>query len=396
MIFKSLMFLRSAMTLLVDRARELAPALLQRSAELDHARRLPADLAQTLAGQGFMTMLLPVEYGGAELSPLELVEVLEALGAIEGAVGWCSMIASTTTINAAYLPHAQASLIWNRPDVITGGVFAPRGTATIEGDHLRVTGQWPWGSGSANCDWLLGGVLVLGPDGKPRMTAAGRVDARMAWFPKADVTLIDTWHTLGMRGTGSGDLKVDNVLVPYERTVSLVEDKPRIDRPLYAFPAFGLLALGIAGVALGIARGAVDDLMELAGAKVPVGARKPVAHRPATQSALGEAEASLRAAKAFVHDEAGKAWEAASNNGSLSLKDRAGLRMAATHAVRTSAAVVRSMHDLAGGTSVYENSPLERRFRDIHVATQHIMVAPGTWEQAGRALLGLDGDYGTL
>jgi indole-3-acetate monooxygenase len=218
----------------------------------------------------------------------------------------------------------------------------------------------------------------------------------VAWFPASDVTLIDTWHTLGMRGTGSGDLSVDGVLVPYERTVSLVEDQPRLARPLYLFPAFGLLAMGIAAVALGIARGAVNDMMELAGAKVPVGARKPVAHRAATQSALAESEAALRAARAFLLDEAGCAWSHATAAGELTLTDRAGLRLAATHAVRTAAQVVRTMHDLAGGTSVYADSPLERRFRDIHVATQHIMVAPGTWEQSGRALLGLEGDYGTL
>jgi alkylation response protein AidB-like acyl-CoA dehydrogenase len=306
------------------------------------------------------------------------------------------MIASTTAINAAYLPDDQARAIWTTPEVITGGVFAPRGTARVEGGQVRVSGRWPWGSGSANCDWLLGGVLVLGDDGKPRLTVAGRPDTRMAWFPASDVTLIDTWHTLGMRGTGSGDLAVDGVLVPLERTVSLIEDRPRIERPLYLFPAFGLLALGIAGVTLGIARGAIGDLMELAGAKVQVGARKPVAHKAGTQSALAEAEAALRAARAFLFDEAGRAWAHARAAGELTLTDRAGLRLAATHAVRTAARVVRTMHDLAGGTSVYADSPLERRFRDVHVATQHIMVAPGTWEQAGRALLGLEGDYGTL
>jgi indole-3-acetate monooxygenase len=384
------------MTVLHARARDLAPMIAARAGEAEATRRLPADLAATLAQAGFMRLLLPKEYGGEELPPPDMIAVLETLGQADGAVGWCTMIASTTAINAAYLPDDQARLIWTSPGVITGGVFAPRGTATIEGDQLRVHGQWPWGSGSANCDWLLGGVLVLGDDGRPRLTAAGRPEARMAWFPASDVTLVDTWHTIGMRGTGSGDLKVDDVLVPYARTVSLVEDRPRIDRPLYTFPAFGLLAMGIAAVALGIARGAVDDLMDLAGAKVQVGARKPVAHKAATQSSLAEAEAALRAARAFLLEAAQTAWHQACNAGELTLADRAGLRLAATHAVRTSATVVRAMHDLAGGTSVYTNCPLERRFRDVHVATQHIMVAPATWEQSGRALLGLEGDYGTL
>ncbi len=375
------------MTNLLETARALAPTLISRAAEMDALRRLPADLAHTLAQEGFFRMVLPAEYGGQELPPSSMIEVLEALGAANASVAWCVMIGATTALNAAYLPDHHAHTIWAAPDMITGGVFAPKGKAVREGDNYRVNGRWAWGSGSANCGWLVGGSII--------MTDAGP-SARMMWFERTQVELLDTWHTLGMRGTGSGDMAVTDAIVPIDRSVSLTHDKSRIERPLYAFPIFGMLAMAIAGVALGNARGAIDDLVELAGGKVPTGSRRPLAERATTQMDIARAEGQLRSARVFLHDSAQKAFENATADGALSLGDRANLRIAATHAVRTSAEVTRTMHDLGGGTSVYETCPLSRRFRDAHVATQHIMVAPGSLELAGRALLGIEGDYGQL
>jgi indole-3-acetate monooxygenase len=372
---------------LLATAHSLKPTLIARSQELDEARRLPADLAKDLAKAGFFRMVLPSDYQGLETPPARMVEVLEGLSIGNASVAWCVMIGATTALNAAYLPDNHARTIWSDPNMITGGVFAPKGKAVRDGDHYKVTGRWAWGSGSANCGWLVGGALVMG-EGAPA--------ARMMWFERDQVELIDTWHAMGMRGSGSGDLAATDVLVPCDRSVSLTDDKARIERPLYAFPAFGMLAMAIAGVALGNARGAVDDLVEMAGGKVPTGSRRVLAERASTQVDVARAEGMLTAARTYLLDQAEQAYANASANGTLTLADRAGLRIAATHAVRTSAEVTRIMHDLGGGTAVYETCPLSRRFRDAHVATQHIMVAPGSLELAGRALLGIEGDYGQL
>jgi indole-3-acetate monooxygenase len=376
------------MTELLTAARTIAPSLVQRSSELDEVRRLPADLALQLAQAGFFRMVLAKDYQGLELPPADMIKVLEALAVGNASVAWCVMIGATTALNAAYLPDNHARTIWSDPNMITGGVFAPKGKAVRDGDHYRVTGRWAWGSGSANCGWLVGGALVPGDTGPP--------SARMMWFERAQVELIDTWHTLGMRGTGSGDMAVADARVPIDRSVSLTDDKARIDRPLFAFPAFGMLAMAIAGVALGNARGAIDDLIEMAGGKVPTGSRRLLAERASTQVEVARGEGILGSARAFLLDRAEQAFENASEQGVLPLADRANLRIAATHAVRSAAEVTRIIHDLGGGTSVYETCPLSRRFRDAHVATQHIMVAPGSLELAGRALLGIEGDYGQL
>ena len=163
---------------------------------------------------------------------------------------------------------------------------------------------------------------------------------------------------------------------------------PREQGALYAFPVFGLLALAIAATALGIARGAVDDLVELAGAKTPTMAKRSLGAQPDTQARMAHAEARLRSARALIDQAVGEAWEDAQGQHAVTVERRAALRMAASHAMESAAGVVDEMYALGGGTSIYETSLLQRRFRDVHVATQHMLVGPSAWEFAGRVLLG--------
>jgi alkylation response protein AidB-like acyl-CoA dehydrogenase len=366
----------------------LADEIALRADEIEAARRLPNDLAQQLAHAGIFSMAVPKAYGGGERAPTEIVETIEAAARADGSVGWCVMIASTTSMNAAYLAEDFARTIYSDPLMITGGVFAPMGKAVVEGDGYRVTGRWQWASGSQNCGWLLGGALVFDEAGI-RSLPNGAPDARMMYWPANEATLIDTWYVTGLKGTGSLDMAVDNVFVPAGRTVSLVSDKPRVSGPLYKFPPFGLLALGIAGVALGNARGAMDAFVALASAKKPQGSRKTLAERVHTQIQVAEAEASLLAARSLLFNSISDAWALAQAGSDMPQSIRARLRMAATFATRTAADVTRTLYDLGGGSAVYLNNNLQRRFRDAHVMTQHIMVAPATWELTGRTLLGL-------
>jgi alkylation response protein AidB-like acyl-CoA dehydrogenase len=210
------------------------------------------------------------------------------------------------------------------------------------------------------------------------------------------VRILDTWHVAGLRGTGSHDMTVDDVVVPAERSVSIVDDRPRADGPLYAFPVFGLLAIGIAAVALGIARAAIDELVRLARAKTPEGSRRTLAERPAVQVDVAQAEALVGAARAHLDTAIDRAWEAATQRGAIALEDRARLRLAATHATASAARATDLAYGAGGGSAIYAASPLQRCFRDVHVATQHMMVAPPTWELAGRVLLGIDTDVSQL
>ncbi len=375
--------------------RQLAPRVAARSEEIEAARRLPADLARELAEAGLFRMVIPEAYGGAELHPAVIVEAIEILARADGSTGWCVMIGALTAMCSGWLSEPAARTIYGAPDVIMGGVAAPLGRAELVEGGYRVTGRWPWASGSQNCRWLVGGVVVT-QDGRPRMVREGIPETRLVLFPIEDVTLHDTWHATGLCGTGSGDMEVRDVFVPAERSLSILTERPRIDRPLYAFPAFGLLGLGIPAVALGIARRAIDELTTLAQQKklMAVGGQL-LARRPAVQEAVAEAEATLRAARALLLETVHTTFEAATRR-EVTLHHRAELRLSYTHAVRSAARVVDRMYEAAGGTAVYRASPLQRCLRDIHVATQHAMVAPPTLEVIGSVLLGVEANTVTL
>lgn len=375
--------------------KPLLAQLAARAAEMEEARRLPADLAQKLAAAGVFRMVTPKRFGGLESTPREIVEVTETLAVANASAGWCAMIGATTALNAAYMEPLFAQEIYADPLIITGGVFAPMGRAEIEGDHYRVSGRWQWGSGSANCTWLCGGCTIW-ESGEMKRLPTGAPDTRMMVFPASDSMLHDTWHVMGLKGTGSGDIEVRDLLVPRGRSVSLVSDRPRERGALYKFPAFGLLALGVCGVALGNARGALDAFHALATVKKNQGSAKTLAQRQSMQAAYANSEAQWRAARAYLFSEIDRVWAAALESDEISMELRADLRLACTHVTRAGAEICRTLYDLGGGAALFESSDLQRRFRDAHAITQHIVTAPATLELTGRILFGLPTDGGMV
>lgn len=372
-------------------ARALAARIADEASAIEQQRRMPPALVAELARAGLFRMLVPRELGGLEVDVTTMLDVLEEVARADGSAGWVTMIGATTGVIGAYLPDAAAREIFADPDVVTGGVFHPRGRAVVTDAGYRVSGRWPLASGCQHCGWLLGGCILFA-DGKPKLRDGGAPEARMVIFPASEVRIIDTWNVSGMRGTGSHDIAVEDVFVPRERSVWFSTDVPQRGGTLYAFPVFGLLSLGIAAVALGIARGALDDVAALAGTKVATGSRRPLAERAAIQATFAHATAQLDGARALARQTVREVWDAAASGASVTLEQRARLRLAATNAVREATQVVDQMYEAGGATAIYAEHPLQRRFRDVHVATQHVLVAQPTWELAGRVLLGLSGD----
>ena len=380
---------------IVAAARALRADLRARADEIERARTLPADLVATFADAGLFRTLLPRSVGGLECPPAEALAAIEALGHGDASAGWCAMIGTTAAMSAAWLPRDVAAAIHATPATVTGGVFAPVGRAVVDGEHYVVDGRWPWFSGHAHCAWLAGGCTVLDGDG-PLRSADGRPVARMVFFPADAGRRLDGWHVAGLCGTGSGIVEVAGLRVPRSHSISLVDDPPLEPGPLYRMPPFGLLAQGIAAVMLGNARGAIDDLVELASGRRPQGSRRTLAERASTQAEVARAEAALASARTYCEDAVRAAWRRASAGEAPDRRERAALRLSATWATRTAADVARAMYDLGGGASVFDSSPLQRRFRDAHVGTQHAMVAPPTFELAGRVLMGVPGDDSLL
>ena len=369
----------------------LLQTLASRSDDIEAARRLPADLAQEMAKAGLFRMMIPKTLGGLQLPAIESLKIMQEVAAADTSAGWCTMISATSAYKSGFLDHDTGREIYGDPMGIYGGIFAPMGRAVPEGDGYRVSGRWSWASGSANCTWLSGGAMVF-EGGEMRKLPNGAPDSRMVIFPAAQAELHDTWHSHGLKGTGSGDMSVTDILVPASRAVSLMKSAPTHEGALYRFPTFGLLSLGIAAVALGNAKAMIGDLVDLAASKKPTGGGKVLAQRGYAQTGLAQATAALRSADAFVTEAVGRAWDEAEAGDDLSVAARADLRLAATHATRTSAEAARTLYDLAGGDSVFLKSPLQRRFRDAHVMTQHMMVNPATWELTGRVAFGLPTD----
>jgi alkylation response protein AidB-like acyl-CoA dehydrogenase len=292
-------------------------------------------------------------------------------------------IAITSSLLAAYLPAESRTELFGDVQGIAAGVWAPRGKARSVDGGVVVSGRWGFCSGITHSDLMFAGCFVE----SDRSSSSERPMPSVAAIGTEDLQIQDNWHTLGLRGTGSHDAVADEVFVPDTRVFSLL-DGPNLDRPLYRFPIFGFFALSIAAAALGNARAAINDLIALAAGKVGQGSSRTLAERSPTQGAVAKAEASLRAARALYYEAIEAAWQAAQGDEPVSVALRNELRLAATHTVRTSADVVRSMYDLGGGTAIYDDSPLQRRFRDAYTATAHFQVNEASRELPGRILLG--------
>lgn len=386
----------SAASSVLDAVRDMAPRLAQRSIEIERARTLPSDLVAELAGAGLFRTFVPASLGGSEASVAEGLAVIEELAVADGSTAWCVMIAMTTGLLGGFLPIDHAKTVYGPDDAITGGFAAPVGRATALTDGgLEVSGRWAWGSGTRHCTWIGGGCRLVDGDGAPTMRGDGLV-APFVLFDPADVELLDTWHVSGLKGTGSTDYQVADVVIPEGRWVQPNIDQPRETGPLYRFSFFGMLALGISSVALGLARRAIDEIVILAAEKRPQGSSRPLAERAPIQAEVALAEADVRAATAFVADAVQDAWSSVCAGNPITDDQRRLLRLAATNATLASARAVDRCYTAGGGAAIYDESPLQRVFRDVHVATQHAMVAPRTLELVGRLRLGLPTDTGQL
>jgi indole-3-acetate monooxygenase len=355
------------------RARELAN-------ETEEQRALPEALLAELRASGLMGAGAPAESGGLELPPGELLRHAATIAAGDASAGWCVSIAATSSLLAGYLrPESRAELLGD-PAGIAAGIFAPRGTAEPVDGGFQVDGRWPYCSGITHAVVLFAGCMQTGgePGARPLPIVVG--------IPREQLEVLDTWHTLGLRGTGSHDAVASGVFVPAEHAFSLF-DGPVVDRPLYRFPVFGYFAASVAAAALGNARGAIVDFAELAKVKVGQGSARTLAERSTTHAAVADAEAALAAAEALFFAAIDAAWDAAGDEQPVDVERRNSLRIAATHAAGTAASVVSSLFALAGGPAVYDSSPLQRRFRDAHTATAHFQVGAVSREIQGRVLL---------
>ena len=366
----------------------------ERAAASEALGRLDPAVVSALTQSGAFRLWTPEVYGGAGATISDGINALSQLARADGSGSWCAMIANTTALAGYRLRPDWAEKIFDDPNSCTGGFGMPAGRATVVDGGLRVTGEWAWGSGVDHCTWIGGGVLVVDANGEPTTTADGS-PAPFVFFEPADVKLLDTWHVSGLKGTGSTHYSVTDAFVPDGRWAQLAGAAPIIDGPAGQFSFFGALACGVTAVAIGLAQRAVDELIEL-GAKKPQSSSKSLGERAVVQGELATAQAAMGQARSYLLDVSDRAWNAVETGPGITDELKVELRLAATAGMKRSVEAVDLCYTAAGGAAVYNTSPLQRVFRDIHVGSQHAMVAPRTLEPLGRFGFGLPTSLTTL
>lgn len=364
----------------------LIPGIRTRRQEIENARRIPRDLADAVSNTGLYALCVPRAVGGTEAPAAEILDLIESIAAADGSMGWCAMVGIANNVAAGYLPEAGMKDIYTNFDGPTAGIAAPSGAATRVDGGVRVSGRWGFGSGITHCDWLWTGAMVM-DNGKPRMTPHGPEIIHF-YLPVRDTEIHDTWHVSGLCGTGSFEFSVEDVFVPEHHIFSLFDAASHRPEPLFQLPSLGWFVSQVGAVSLGIGRAALDELKEIAQTRKPTLSQAVLADIPTAQIEIARAEASLAAARAFLHSSVDSLWKTASAGAQPSLEQVAMNRIACLNAAQTGADVARTANRLAGGISIYTASSLQRHMRDADAITHHFSVAQHVWEDAGRVFLG--------
>jgi indole-3-acetate monooxygenase len=370
----------------LEAARKLAPQIRASADEIDANRELTRPVFEALADAGMFHLAVPRAIGGGEIDLPTYIQVIEELGKADASTGWCVNQGAIFATYAARMPREVAREIFiTPPRAVVANTPAPTARAVVVPGGYRVTGRQGFSTGCRHATWVAAHCQVV-DQGE---------EARYLFVPVGEASLLDTWKVRGMRGTGTHHFAVNDVFVPGHRTVLSATAPLLEDRPLYRIPRTLAFASGDASVALGMARTCLNTFMELAGSKTPRAMENLLRDQSMIQVNVGQCEAILRAARAFLVEAVGEIW-ASAVAGEVTLEERATLRIATTHGIRQAAQVIDTVYNAAGATAAYEGNPLQRHFQDIHVITQHLQSRLSHYELVGRHWLGLKVDEGRL
>jgi indole-3-acetate monooxygenase len=368
---------------------DLVPAFQARAAEAERLRTMPADLVLRAKRAGLFRLNLPRSLGGYELEPAVTVEIFEEISRADGSAGWTMVIGNSTAFFAWLEPAVAKELIADQVGFVSTSMWAPLGRAAEQPGGFTVSGRWPFNSGCPHASWLQVGVIVT-EAGEPRTRACGAPDWRFAFVPARNAVIEDTWQAMGLCGTGSHHLSLSELPVPPERLAAPFFEPARHDGPLWRIPLITLAAMFLAAVPLGIGRRALEEFTALAVRKTRGPAAQSIGHDASVQTELARAEGMLAAARSFLFDTIGSVWDTACRGDAPSLDQRATALLAANQAVRAATEAVDRVFRLAGSDVMFTQHPLQRCFRDVHAAGQHILFSSGRDQAFAKVLLGID------
>lgn len=367
----------------LEAIERLAPLIAGHRAAFDSERRLPDAVFNALADAGLFRLWLPEALGGPQLSPGDFMTVVEAVSALDGSVGWLVGNGGGMSRIGGYLPEPVAREFFSNPRVFVTSATGAVGEAQKAEGGYRVSGRWPFGSGAPHASHFMGLASAKAADGKDGPPLC-------CYFERRDVVVHDTWRVSGLRATGSCDFEVRDLFVPEQHTHIFMTSRPTQDGIVYRLPRLSAFAWTVSVVPLGIARGAMNAFVELAGRKSRLGVSALLRDREIVQSNYGRADALHRAARAFLIDAMSELMAASAEEGPGLVNARAVFRTACTHAAESAVRIADMLAAETGAAAIFETSPIERFVRDVHAAVKHIAMTPNNYVVSGRLGLGLD------
>jgi alkylation response protein AidB-like acyl-CoA dehydrogenase len=350
-----------------------------RAGEFDRQRFISQDVIDAFKAHGIYRALVPKRFGGDECSPAEFCQLIERISHADGSAGWVASFGMSPVYLAALPLETLAKVYANGPDVVfAGGIFPPQPAEPVAGGY-KVKGRWKYSSGSMGAELVGVGIAPRNGD---------KFDLpRLAVMPRTSARIDPTWDTVGLAGTGSHDLVVDDVVVPEEWTF-VRGGKPNLDEPFFRYPSLSFATQVLSVVGLGIARAALDELRGMASGRISVTGAPALADRPLAQVEIAKAEAALLSARAFFYESIDRAWQHVLAGEAVPEQVTNLLRLSSTHASRVSADVARTAQMLSGMSGVYQDSPLARYVNDANVVTQHAFMGDVTYQNAGAIFFG--------
>lgn len=369
----------------------MARLLHKRAAVIEAERELTADVLEALHERELFRLSLPAHVGGYELPIPVLASVTEIIAGADASTAWCLGQAFGCAMSAAFLDEDAARDVFGPADAVLAWGAGPQGTAAATDGGYVVNGTWRFASGARHAAWLGGHCEVHETDGTPRLDARGVHVLRTALFRREQASVADDWYVMGLRGTRSEGYTVENLFV--ESRLTLDRDAPeecQVDSTLYRFPTTNVYASVFSGVALGIARAMLDDLVGLAGTKAQRGARTSMRESAVVHTRLAELEAQLGAARAYQREAIREVWDEVDAAREITMTQRARIRLATTYAIDQATRVSEQVYRLAGSTAIFEDQAFERRFRDAYAVSQQVQGRHTNFETVGRHMLGLE------
>lgn len=375
----------------VAAAIALRPSIAAAAAEIERQRRVPEEIISAIGDAGIFRMLLPREFGGDEVELPVAVEVTTEIARADASVGWQVLVGAGNQYFLGKLSEASMrTAMAAGNDVLVRGAIAPKGIARPVPGGYRLTGRWPLASGSYTPAWVPAGFTIAEGSG-PRKRPDGRPDLRIAVLAPDQVTWFDTWDAVGLRGSQSQDFAVEDVFVAEEWTGSFFADSS-INAPWFRLPPMPTAPLH-AAVVVGALKGMVDDLGTLAATKKPsFGPGTTLAEDPAFTNRFGERAADVDMLEVANYHVATRFMQLGRADGPPDPREYQRLHAVNARIHQAGTEVANDLIGLAGSTALYMSNDMQRRWRDIRSAAQHVSASLGNYTSLGAFLSGASAD----